>query len=236
MQTDPSLMTVRGSLDALVAPLVNHVLAHGDLIVGFAGPPGCGKTTLVSAVAAEIQCRESTSRPLAVSLDDFYYSRAERDSKGIRFRAAPGSHDLDAATRLLADVRRGESRVDVPRFDHATDDRRQAEIFAGPASVVLLEGLCVGLDTHGYAVIADQLDVLVYLDCPTSLSRERRFAREAAIRRESGGVHGFSAAETEAFWTEVLEPGIAHWIRPIRARADIVVVLDAQGYVAGVEG
>ena len=221
----------QGDLRGLATPLARHLRARGDLIVGLAGPPGCGKSTLVARVVEHLRQLDPTARPLAVSLDDVYYSRAERDARGIRFRAQPGSHDLDAARELLAAVRRGDARIEVPRFDHATDDRCAPESFAGPASMLLLEGLFVGLGAHGYEVLADGLDYLIYIDCPTALARERRLRREARLRRESAGARGLSEPLMDEFWATVLGPGIERWVRPIRETADLIVELEPGGRV-----
>jgi uridine kinase len=225
----------QGDLRDLAAPLAEHLQARGHLIVGLAGPPGSGKTTLVSGVVKNLRQLDPAARPLAVSLDDVYHSRAERDARGIRFRAEPGSHDLDLASRLLTAVRRGDLRLDVPRFDHAVDDRRPSEGFDGPASLLLLEGLFVGMRAHGYGPLAAALDYLVYVDCPIPLARARRLGREATLRKESVGTYGLSEAMMEEFWTTVLEPGIARWVRPIRETADLLIELDAGGRVARVE-
>jgi uridine kinase len=218
----------------LAATLAASVVAAGHRVVGLAGPPGGGKTTLVTAMADHVRRLAPGARPLAVSLDDVYLPRAERDARGIRFRAQPGSHDLEAARALLDAVRDGATKLTVPRFDHGTDDRREPESIEGPVSPLLLEGLFVGLEAHGYDVVTERLDVLVYLDAPTVLARGRRLTRESGLREASGGLLGFSEAEMAAFWREVLEPGITRWVRPIRARADLVVTLDDQGRVAAI--
>ena len=227
--------TVGKGAGRLAGTIAAGLVAAGHRVAGLAGPPGGGKTTLATEVAGAVRRIDSAARPLVVSLDDFYLPRAERDARGIRFRAQPGSHDLDAARTLLDAVRAGASRLTVPRFDHATDDRRSPDTVAGPAGPLLLEGLFVGLDAHGYEEIATRLDVLLYLDCPTTLARRRRLGREAGLRDASGGAQGFSEADMEAFWRDVLEPGITRWVRPIRARADLVITFDDAGQVTHVE-
>jgi uridine kinase len=224
-----------GDTGALAGPLAARLVAGGYRVAGLAGPPGCGKTTLMAAVAAAAGRQDRDGRPLAVSLDDVYLSRAERDARGIRFRAQPGSHDLGAACALIDAVRGGAPALTVPRFDHGTDDRRPPETVAGPVARLLLEGLFVGLEAYGSEAVAGRLDVLIYLDCPTALARQRRLGREARLREASGGTHGLSEAEMETFWREVLEPGIARWVRPIRTHADLVVTLDDAGGVARVD-
>jgi pantothenate kinase-related protein Tda10 len=166
-----------------------------------------------------------------VSLDDFYYSKAERLKRGLRFRAQPGSHDLEAAVRLLTAVRNHESLLNVPRFDHAADDSISPEQFNGPVSTLLFEGWFVGMRDHGYQPLAEQLDYLIYIDCPKQLARDRRFGREEQIRLASGGTRGLSQASMLEFWNEILEPGITRWVSPVREAANLVIQLDSEGRV-----
>ena len=217
----------------LAGPLALEL--RGCRVVGLAGPPGCGKSTLVACIADRLRALDPAARPLTISLDDVYYSRAERTARAIRFRAVPGSHDLDSAQALLDAVRSGARRLDVPRFDHATDDCLPPERVEGPVSTLLFEGLFVGMRTEGYDVVALALDFLIYLDCPTPLARRRRLGREARLRRESGGTRGFSARDMEEFWRDVLAPGLDRWVRPIQTHADLVIVLDDTGRVARVD-
>jgi pantothenate kinase-related protein Tda10 len=221
----------KGDLRDLAAPLAEHLLTRGDLIVGIAGPPGAGKSTLVAGAVEHVRRSDPVARPLAISLDDVYYSRAERDALSIRFRAQPGSHDLDAARQVVAAVRRGDPWIQVPRFDHATDDRLAPAWFAGPVSLLLFEGLFVGLRDYGYEAIAEELDYLIYVDCPTPLARHRRLGREAKLRQQSNGAQGLPESAMNTFWSTVLEPGIPRWVRPIRAASNLVVVLEAGGRV-----
>jgi len=167
---------------------------------------------------------------LRVSFDDFYFSKRERAERGLRWRAQPGAHDLPLTLAFLEAVRRGEPPL-IPRFDHGRDDRLPSLPSQKPVDLLLFEGWLLGLRTHGYDAIADRFDSLLFLDGPIELTRQRRFAREAKLRLDSDGQRGFSAQEMENFWLEVLEPGIATWIRPIMAQADLVLSLDASGHL-----
>ncbi len=218
---------------SVALPLAQAVLARGAQVVGLAAPAGCGKTTLADAVITSLSLLAPAARALTVSLDDFYLSRAERRARGVRFRAQPGSHDLDAALHVIAHVREGDRAFEVPRFDHAADDVAPSRQVAGPVGHLLLEGWLVGLRTEGYEPLAREIDWLVYLDCPDTLARDRRFEREAGLRAASDGARGFSESEMDAFWSEVLGPGITRWLPAIRQDADLVIGLDAAGRLTG---
>lgn len=209
--------------------LAQFFAERSEKVLGFAGPPGVGKSSLVS-ILAEALAEIDSGMVLQVSLDDFYLPREERERRGFTWRAPPGTHDLDAASRVLTAVHRGDSWVCVPRFDHARDERRGVDRIEGPVSRLLCEGWFLGLAEQGYEALRERLDYLTYLDCPLSLARERRLGREAALRGQRQGG-GMSQAEVERFWDEVLEPGTRRWVLPLRKTADLVIHLDEQGEV-----
>lgn len=216
--------------DAVVVPLAALIDGLGARTVAVAGPAGGGKSTLVAALAKHFS---STGRSvLAASLDDFYHSRAKRSALGIEFRAAPGSHDIQALHALLVDARAGVLPLEIPRFDAASDERGTLELVAPRPDLVLIDGWILGLSSMGYQTLLPDFDLIVYLRIPEVLARERRFARERALR-DSGG-RGYSQAQMERFWQEVLGPGGASWLGDAEAHADLLLDCDRHGELAQV--
>jgi uridine kinase len=158
---------------------------------------------------------------LAVSMDDFYLSRREREHRKIAWRAAPGSHDIDLMVQTLAAIRDGSQPLSLPRFDPSQDDRSTDERIEDAPDVVLFEGWILGYGGQGYGRILPFLDWHLHLGVPTDVARERRFARETKLREESGG--GFTPEEMQRFWDEVLGPGMDTWVPASAEHADIVV-------------
>lgn len=209
--------------------LAQSLAARRIRVVGIAGPAGCGKTTLAALLVDALRALD-LERPVArVSLDDFYLPQAERRRLGLPWRAMPGSHDLGRAVRLLEEVHAGRSAIEVPTFDPSRDEPAGARRIAGPLSLLLFEGWIVGMPGEEYGPLRGLLDLLLYLDVPLALARERRFGREADLRRATGGEGGLSVARMESFWREVLEPGAEAWVRPIEESADLVLVFDERG-------
>lgn len=120
------------------------------LVVGISGAQGSGKTTLVSQLATQLEA--SGMRVAALSLDDLYLTRAERQRLAAEVhplfatRGVPGTHDVALGLDLIATLEHGEA-APLPRFDKASDDRSpEADWPKAPAStqVLLLEGWCLG--------------------------------------------------------------------------------------------
>jgi pantothenate kinase-related protein Tda10 len=192
------------------------IRSSGYRIVGIAGAPGAGKSTIARRIPGAF----------AVSLDDYYLSKSERAARGLPWRGPPGTHDVDAVVAMLGAVRRREAPITVQRFSPAADDRIEPLVLDATPDVLIVEGWVLGHRADGYDAILDRLDVLVFVDVPVELARERRFAREASLREQGGG---FAEEQMKRFWDEVLEPGLNRWVRDAKEAADIVIEMDADG-------
>lgn len=120
------------------------------LVVGISGAQGSGKSTLTAHLAQRLGA--SGRRVAALSLDDLYKTRAERQTMArtvhplFATRGVPGTHDIALGLETIAALERGEASP-LPRFDKGADDRvPRADWPHAPADtqVLLLEGWCVG--------------------------------------------------------------------------------------------
>lgn len=202
-----------------VAPVVQLIRASHPRVFAVSGPVGAGKSTVASAVTRSLA--NVGMRAVALSMDDFYLSRPERECRGIAWRAAPGSHDIDLMVETLAAIHDGSQPLSLPRFDPSRDDRSNDECLEVAPDVVLFDGWIIGYDGQGYERILPYLDWHLHLAVPTDVARERRFERETKLREETG--RGFTAEEMERFWDEVLGPGMDTWVPASAEHADIVV-------------
>ena len=132
--------------------------------VGLAGGQGAGKSTLARAIVAA--CGYFDVRAVAMSIDDFYRTRSERERLGqtvhplLATRGPPGTHDVALCGSVLdALTRAGE--VAIPVFDKGADDRApHARTVTGPVDVVLLEGWCVGARPQPRETLASAVNAL----------------------------------------------------------------------------
>ena len=208
-----------------VAPVVQLIRASEPRVFAVSGPVGAGKSTVARAVASSLA--NAGMRAVALSLDDFYLSRAERERRGITWRAAPGSHDIDLAVDTLAAIQNGSQPLVLPRFDPSRDDRGTDECLQDAPDVVVFDGWIIGYDGQGYDRILPYLDWHLHLDVPRDVARERRFARETKLRQETG--RAFPPEKMQQFWDEVLGPGFDTWVPASADHADIVVRFDEAG-------
>ena len=152
----------RGYLDTALqwfAPLARALVEHQSgaqrpILVAINGCQGSGKTTVGDYLCSAL-AEEHDLNAVALSLDDFYLTLAERQALAssvhplLVTRGVPGTHDMgllrDTLGQLLEVNRHGA--VAIPRFDKAIDDRRPRadwDRMAAPVQLVLLEGWCLG--------------------------------------------------------------------------------------------
>jgi len=126
------------------------------VIVGINGSQGSGKSTL-AGLLVHVLGQACNIHALALSIDDFYLTRAEREALArkvhplLATRGVPGTHDINLALQTLARLREWSGPVAIPRFDKARDDRYPEahwDVVNRPVGIIILEGWCLGSDAQ----------------------------------------------------------------------------------------
>lgn len=140
--------------DPLVAWLADKRRGDDSFFLGINGAQGTGKSTLADFLRVALEA-DHEWRSAVLSIDDFYLTRAERESLArkvhplLKTRGVPGTHDLRMLSDCLVQLKRlpAGRTAKLPRFDKSTDDRADKSKWpsvAGPLDVIILEGWCVG--------------------------------------------------------------------------------------------
>lgn len=145
----------------------------GRLLVGLAGAPGCGKSTLANALGERIDAS------VVMPMDGFHLDDALLEASGKRAsKGAPDTFDVDGLSVMLARVAADDATVHIPVFDRTLELSRAAATSILPEHrVVLLEGNYVLLQRPGWREIAARLDLRVMLEVPETTLRERLVRR-----------------------------------------------------------
>lgn len=188
-------------------------------IIGIAGAPGAGKST----VAAEVVALLGAGTAL-LPMDGFHRTQAELVALGRRERmGAPDTFDVDGLLRLLQAIAVGNpgTPLRAPGFDREREEPVPGAIDVSPEfSTVVIEGNYLLLDEGGWEAIAGHLDLTFFLEVDDGERQERLIARHIRF--------GKSPADATA-WTLGPDEANARIIAATAARADYLVRLGSPG-------
>ncbi|GBQ66346.1 panthothenate kinase [Ameyamaea chiangmaiensis NBRC 103196] len=193
---------------------VEALLARGDRVVlGIAGPPGAGKSTLAEALVAAVG-----GAAMVVPMDGFHLAQRELERLGRAGRkGAPDTFDVLGYVALLDRLRvsRPGEWVYAPFFDRTLEEPLAGAI-AVPDSVrlVISEGNYLLHDGGFWSRVRGCLDACWYVDVP----------EDERVRRLVGRHCRFGRTDADARdWVMRTDMPNARLVEATRARADLVV-------------
>lgn len=207
-----------GGVTVEVASLVDRARALAAdgrrRILGIAGTPGAGKSTVSAALLDALG-----ERAVLVGMDGFHLANAELIRLGRRHRkGAPDTFDVDGYVALLARLRTQTSGTTyAPVFDRSLEESIGSAVpVSAGTPLVITEGNYLLFDGGGWERVRCQLDECWYLD----VTREERQRRLVARRRS----YGESIEDATAWVRDVDEPNAVH-VERTRGNADLCVIV-----------
>jgi D-glycerate 3-kinase len=153
---------------------------HKTLVIAINGCQGSGKSTLAALLETLLQ-HEFQLSTLAMSLDDFYKTRQERQIMAAEIhplfqtRGVPGTHDTALLHKTLSHLTANKTNTAIPSFNKATDDRRpksEWRIQTNHLDIVILEGWCLGAVPQIAAELKTPINQLESTEDPDGTWRE----------------------------------------------------------------
>ncbi|MFF3919934.1 nucleoside/nucleotide kinase family protein [Streptomyces sp. NPDC001852] len=185
-------------------------------LLGIAGSPGAGKTTLAEHLVRALNA-DGPPRAAHVPMDGFHLADAELDRLGRRDRkGAPDTFDAAGYAALLRRLRDDtDDVVYAPGFERVLEQPIAGAIPVPPAArLVVTEGNYLLLTEGTWARVRPCLDEVWF--CETA--EDERISRLVARHEEFGKDH-----ETAVAWVRGTDQRNADLVAMTRGRADLVV-------------
>jgi pantothenate kinase len=193
------------------------LLVRGSrVLLGIAGAPGAGKTTLAERLVAHVH-GGGRWRAAHVPMDGFHLADVALDALGRRDRkGAIDTFDGWGYRSLLQRLRdRADEPVYAPGFERVLEQPIAGSIAVGPeVDLVVSEGNYLLVDAAPWSDAAAVFDEVWFCDAPADLVRDRLVARHVAFGKPPAAA---------AAWVDTVDLPNAALILPTRARAAAVV-------------
>lgn len=207
------------SIEAL-ADRICEGLCEPRRVIGVAGAPGAGKTTLVEGVLGALIERDARAEPAHVPGDGFHLADAELARLGrLDRKGAPDTFDTAGYAALLARLRdpAASGTTYAPAFDRNVEQPIAGSIPIAPTCrVVLTECNYLLLDEEPWRAVRRCLDEVWFVEVDDELRRRRLVDRHVRFGKSR------SAAEA---WVRHVDEANARLVDPTRIRADVVISL-----------
>jgi len=172
-----------GRLEALVTRV-----APRRAVLGIAGPPGAGKTTLVTRLLTAVTAYSALSGRVAhLPMDGFHLPNATLEALGRRDRkGAPDTFNAIAYAGALASARTvPRAVVAAPSFDHVVGDPvPDSCLVPVEADLVVTEGNYLLLQSGDWAGVTELLDEVWWCALDGDVRVDRLVTRHVETGRE----------------------------------------------------
>ena len=196
-------------------------------ILGIAGHPGAGKSTLVNVLVERISAVKGAHWVAHVPMDGFHLADAQLDRIGARGRkGAPDTFDAAGYANLLERVKREiDDAVYVPGFDRTLEQPLAAALVVLPtARLVITEGNYLLFDEPHWERARRAMDAVWFVATEETLRLDRLVARHVEF--------GKAPQEARA-WVATTDQRNAELVADTLGRADRVIVNGAAGWALG---
>jgi pantothenate kinase len=205
-------------LDQLVAAAVALVGDRRRVLLGVAGAPGAGKSTLADALVAGVAGHQGVDWVAHVPMDGFHLADIQLDRLGARGRkGAPDTFDVDGYAHLLRRlVTEPDRPVYAPGFERTLEQPIAAAVVVPPtARLVVTEGNYLLLPEPRWEAARALLAQVWYVTGDNELRRTRLIDRHIAFGK---------GPDAAARWVRDTDDANADLVMATAGRADRIVL------------
>lgn len=193
-------------------------------ILGVAGAPGAGKTTLVESLIARIDDIKGPGWVAHVPMDGFHLADAQLRRLGTLDRkGAPGTFDAAGYAALLTRIRaETETPLYAPGFERELEQPLAAALVVPPtARLVITEGNYLLLDEPAWRTARARLDAVWFVTTDERTRTARLVARHVEFGKEPDDARA---------WVAEVDQRNADLVSATATRADRLVVSTDSGW------
>ena len=173
------------SIQEALARLTSSLQPGQRYLLGLAGAPGAGKSTVAQQLVAAFP-----GRAVVVPMDGYHLANTELARLGIASRkGAPDTFDSAGYVAMLARLRQRPDGVVVyaPEFRREIEEGVAGAIAVPPEiELVITEGNYLLLDQGHWAGVQQHLDAVWFIDIADDLRRARARASSPGRHRTGG--------------------------------------------------
>jgi pantothenate kinase len=214
--------------DVLARDAIALIGDQSRAILGIAGSPGAGKSTLVDMLLERVRAAKGADWVAHIPMDGFHLADDQLDRIGARGRkGAPDTFDAAGYAHLLERVRvETDDPVYVPGFDRRLEQPLAAALVVLPsARLVVTEGNYLLLDDPRWVRARRAMDAVWFVVSEETMRVERLVARHVQF--------GKTPHEARA-WVATTDERNSELVDATVGKADRVIVNSAAGWGAGV--
>lgn len=215
-----------GVLDTeLSRAAIDLVGLRSRAVLGIAGVPGAGKSTLAEGLVEAVRAERGDDWVAHLPMDGFHLADAQLDRLGLRdCKGAPNTFDVDGYAHTLARVAEGETDVYVPGFERTLEQPIAAALVVpATARLVITEGNYLLLDDPRWQAARRHLDEVWFVTGDDSVRVQRLIARH---------VHFGKTPDAASAWVADSDERNARLVEATAGTADRVVLNDGDFHFA----
>ncbi len=179
------------------------------LILGIGGGTGCGKTTVVNQILAQLPEGE-----VGVISQDSYYKDTSHLSFDERIKINfdhPRSIDFELLENHLKELKKGNV-IEQPVYSFVKHNRTGDTIMTNPRKVMIVEGILILTNPE----LREMFDIKIFVHADSDERLIRRLKRDIAER-------GRNLEEVLERYQTTLKPMHQQFIEPMKEYADIII-------------